>query len=109
MTQGKMSEEPKNVDGLKQRIIGALVLISLAVIFVPMVFDEPHSERTSISINIPEEPPFPEVGTPVSDLATPPTYQQDTAGSAGTGNKGFRILEDDAPAARPVPDSRTKP
>ncbi|WP_336366591.1 SPOR domain-containing protein [Marinobacter sp. C2H3] len=49
------------MDGLKQRIIGALVLVSLAVIFVPMIFDEPHSERTTTSIQIPEEPPFPAV------------------------------------------------
>ncbi len=52
------------MDGLKQRIIGALVLISLAVIFVPMIFDEPHSERQSTPITIPEEPPFPEVDMP---------------------------------------------
>lgn len=99
------------MDGLKQRIIGALVLISLAVIFVPMVFDEPHSERTSTSINIPEEPPFPEVETPAADSATPPAYQQDTAGNAGSGsqNQGFRILEEDSPAAQPVPDTSTKP
>ncbi|WP_417538532.1 SPOR domain-containing protein [Marinobacter sp.] len=97
------------MDGLKQRIIGALVLISLAVIFVPMVFDEPHSKRTSTSINIPEEPPFPEVETPVSDLAAPPTYQQDSVESASSGNQGFRILEDDASAAQPVPDAREKP
>jgi DedD protein len=49
------------VDGFKQRIIGALVLISLAVIFVPMLLDEPHEERTTRSIEIPEEPDFPEV------------------------------------------------
>ncbi|MBK1886014.1 SPOR domain-containing protein [Marinobacter sp. DY40_1A1] len=97
------------MDGLKQRIIGALVLISLAVIFVPMVFDEPHSKRTSTSINIPEEPPFPEVETPVSDLAAPPAYQQDSVESASSGNQGFRILEDDASAAQPVPDAREKP
>lgn len=50
------------MDGLKQRVIGALVLISLAVIFVPMMFDEPHTERSSQAIDIPEEEPFPEVG-----------------------------------------------
>jgi len=50
------------LDGLKQRVIGALVLISLAVIFVPMMFDEPHTERSSQAIEIPEEEPFPEVG-----------------------------------------------
>ena len=52
------------MDGLKQRIIGALVLVCLAVIFVPMIFDEPHSERQSTPITIPEEPPFPEVDMP---------------------------------------------
>ncbi|WP_138435581.1 SPOR domain-containing protein [Marinobacter shengliensis] len=52
------------MNGLKQRIIGALVLVSLAVIFVPMIFDEPHSERQSRPVTIPEEPPFPEVDVP---------------------------------------------
>ncbi len=63
------------MDGLKQRIIGALVLVSLAVIFVPMMFDEPHSERESTSIKIPEEPPFPEVETPEPDVPETPAYR----------------------------------
>lgn len=63
------------MDGLKQRIIGALVLVSLAVIFVPMMFDEPHSERESTSIKIPEEPPFPEVETPEPDVPDTPAYR----------------------------------
>lgn len=63
------------MDGLKQRIIGALVLVSLAVIFVPMLFDEPHSERTSNSIKIPEEPPFPEVDAPEPPEADAPAYR----------------------------------
>ncbi|MBO6852103.1 MAG: SPOR domain-containing protein [Marinobacter sp.] len=63
------------MDGLKQRIIGALVLVSLAVIFVPMLFDEPHSERTSSSIKIPEEPPFPEVDAPEPVLSDAPAYR----------------------------------
>jgi len=91
------------VDGLKQRIIGALVLVSLAVIFVPMVFDEPHSERTSTSINIPEEPPFPEVEAPESDIAPTPPYQQDQAANSSSASQDFRILENDEPAAQPAP------
>lgn len=98
----KTNRELSNVDGLKQRIIGALVLISLAVIFVPMVFDEPHSERTSTSINIPEEPPFPEVEAPESDIAPPPAYQQDQASSSDSAGQSFRILEDEEPAAQPA-------
>lgn len=95
------------MDGLKQRIIGALVLVSLAVIFVPMVFDEPHSGRTSTSINIPEEPPFPEVEAPTSDTASPPPYQKDRPETADAGAQDYRILENGGPDAQPVPDSRS--
>lgn len=63
------------MNGLKQRIIGALVLVSLAVIFVPMMFDEPHSERETSSIQIPEEPPFPEVEMPEPETTEPPQYR----------------------------------
>lgn len=60
------------MDGLKQRVIGALVLVSLAVIFVPMLFDEPHSERSSRVIDLPEEPPFPEVSISEPADSAPP-------------------------------------
>lgn len=72
------------MDGLKQRIVGALVLISLAVIFVPMLFDEPHTERTSRSIDLPEEPAFPAVevtapaeSSPAADAAPAYTLQEE--------------------------------
>lgn len=92
------------MDGLKQRIIGALVLVSLAVIFVPMVFDEPHSERTSTSIQIPEEPPFPEVSAPDAAPEAPPSYaepaqdvpQSQTDGAAsGESAPDYRLVEDE--------------
>jgi DedD protein len=91
------------VDGLKQRIIGALVLVSLAVIFVPMLFDEPHSERTSTTIKIPEEPPFPEVETPESELEPAPSYGLESSDGSltaptveedGGDSPGYRILEE---------------
>lgn len=63
------------MNGLKQRIIGALVLVSLAVIFVPMMFDEPHTERETSDIKIPEEPPFPEVEMPEPESTEPPEYR----------------------------------
>jgi len=91
------------VDGLKQRIIGALVLVSLAVIFVPMVFDEPHSERTSTTIKIPEEPPFPEVSAPESDPEAPPAYTQsedepreEGSSVANDAAPDYRLVEEDA-------------
>lgn len=56
------------------------MLVSLAVIFVPMMFDEPHSERESTSIKIPEEPPFPEVETPEPDMPEAPAYRIEEPG-----------------------------
>ncbi|MTI98685.1 MAG: sporulation protein [Marinobacter adhaerens] len=91
------------MDGLKQRIIGALVLVSLAVIFVPMLFDEPHSERTSTTIKIPEEPPFPEVEAPESGVEPPPSYGLEPSEDGVTipaveeesgDSPGYRILEE---------------
>ena len=49
-------------EGLKKRLIGAVVLASLAVIFVPMLFDEPP----------PQPPPLPPLPSkpPVNDFAS---------------------------------------
>jgi cell division septation protein DedD len=42
---------------LKQRLIGASVLIALAIIFIPMIFEVPNdTNNKSISIEIPNEP-----------------------------------------------------
>ena len=42
---------------LKQRLVGASVIIALAVIFIPMLFDNTGAiQNQSITINIPEEP-----------------------------------------------------
>ncbi|AXS82029.1 SPOR domain-containing protein [Marinobacter sp. Arc7-DN-1] len=106
------------MDGLKQRIIGALVLVSLAVIFVPMLFDEPHSERSSTTIKIPEEPPFPEVEAPETEVAPAPSYElsenapdvPEPGAGESKDSPAYRILEegsDSAPvASAPVPEVR---
>ena len=101
------------MDGLKQRIIGALVLVCLAVIFVPMIFDEPHSERQSTPITIPEEPPFPEVempeepadaqqayglnqpeSGPEEPLSQQPEATGDNTGQSQPESPGYRLIED---------------
>nr|WP_098418693.1 SPOR domain-containing protein [Marinobacter sp. LV10MA510-1] len=92
------------VDGLKQRIIGALVLISLAVIFVPMIFDEPHSGRNSTSISIPEEPPFPEVNTEPPPQTAMPEYQsapgsETAVADRASGSGEFQLIEEVTPQA----------
>jgi len=45
---------------LKQRLVGAAVLIALAVIFLPMLFDHPETEGggTAPSTRVPPEPDF---------------------------------------------------
>lgn len=60
------------MNGLKQRIIGALVLISIAVIFLPMIFDKPHQQRESQIIALPVPPDVPAA---TFKAPTEPTYQ----------------------------------
>ena len=81
------------MNGLKQRIIGALVLVSLAVIFVPMMFDEPHSERETTTIQIPEEPPFPEVEMPEPETTEVPPYRIEETAPAGPDDGSGRMAE----------------
>jgi DedD protein len=44
--------------GLKQRLIGAIVITSLAAIFVPMLFDDPIDETGKLisELKIPDAP-----------------------------------------------------
>ncbi len=48
-------------DGLKQRVIGAVVLVALGVIFIPMLFDESPTLPSDIEVDIPPKPAKPEV------------------------------------------------
>ncbi len=59
------------MDGLKQRIIGAVVLVCLAVIFIPMLFEQPHEEVREKIIPIPEEPEIPAftIEAPTEEIA----------------------------------------
>ncbi|WP_370978872.1 SPOR domain-containing protein [Agaribacterium sp. ZY112] len=43
-------------DGLKQRIIGALVLVALAIIFVPVIFDKERITPVDRTTQIPKAP-----------------------------------------------------
>ncbi|HZE61638.1 MAG TPA: SPOR domain-containing protein [Burkholderiales bacterium] len=61
-----MAEEQQDVETLKRRgrrrLVGAVALVLLAVIVLPMVFDpEPKSTQTPVTVRIPAEsdaPPF---------------------------------------------------
>lgn len=45
-------------DGLKQRIIGAVVLLALAVIFLPVIFDKERIAPVDRQSQVPEMPPI---------------------------------------------------
>lgn len=47
-----------SVDTLKQRVVGAFVIISLAVIFLPMIFDEPRVTQSNVIVPVPPRPAF---------------------------------------------------
>jgi len=48
----------ETIDGLKQRLVGAFVILSLAVIFLPMIFDNPHEVNKVTIEAVPPKPNF---------------------------------------------------
>jgi len=44
------------IDGLKQRLVGAFVILSLAIIFLPMIFDKPHDATRASIVAVPPKP-----------------------------------------------------
>jgi DedD protein len=61
---------------LKQRLVGAIVLVSLAVIFVPIILEGPDDEWSPRSQGIPE-PPRMDYGVDM-ELALPPVEPPET-------------------------------
>lgn len=60
--------------GLKQRIVGALVLVALAVIFLPMLFSR-EDEQRHVVVEAPAMPSAPVVPDIVLDPVSVPTQQ----------------------------------
>ncbi len=47
-----------SIDSLKQRLVGAFVIVTLAIIFLPMIFDKPHKTASVVVTPIPPKPEF---------------------------------------------------
>jgi len=47
-----------SIDGLKQRLVGAFVILTLAIIFLPMIFDKPHIVGNSKIVSVPPKTDF---------------------------------------------------
>jgi DedD protein len=62
---------------LKQRLVGAIVLVSLAVIFIPIILEGPDDEWSPRSHSMPE-PPRMDYGVDM-ELALPPVETQEIA------------------------------
>ena len=101
---------------LKQRLIGATILILLAVIFLPMLLDgsDPEQNRV-ISIETPDRPQFDfesrrlpldeQVASPASEPVTEPVEQQGESGVGTTQASGADARVPGDPGD-PVVDSR---
>ena len=78
--------------GLKQRIVGALVLVALAVIFLPMLFSR-EDELRQVTVDapaMPDKPAMPEVALEPVVVPEP-------------------VAEDEVPPVEPVPQTPSEP
>jgi len=91
---------------LKQRLVGAIVLVALGVIFIPMLLEGPN--RTLVPKM--DEMPVPETLAPELPLERfPPVSESRQAERAVvTDATGARVAEE-APPPEPPPSSKTKP
>lgn len=48
-------------DGLKQRLVGAIVIVAAAIIFLPMIFNDTQRPPEDILVEIPERPKVPKL------------------------------------------------
>lgn len=88
---------------LKQRLIGATILISLAVIFIPMLVGHDPTESEVISIDIPEAPK--DLDVPL--LALPDHEPEQLAEVSISKESGVRIIKGEKPSIPPAPKIET--
>lgn len=92
-------------EGAKRRLVGAAVLVALAVIFVPMLLDDKDADGLGEPIVIPNEPAFDaasdEPGAPSDSDLTPllPTPES----PSGVVANGLDSLDGPAPLPTPAP------
>jgi len=88
---------------LKQRLVGAVVLVSLAVIFIPIILEGPRDELAPRRQRIPEPPPL----EYRADSQLPLPENGDEAGDAATTGSPVPVpgetVPEDGGGAPPVP------
>ncbi len=88
--------------GLKQRIVGALVLIALAVIFLPMLFTR-EDESRQVVVEAPPRPQSPAMPSVEVQPTEVPELQPGEEGNAP------EIVEEGSPAAAGQPSRPPRP
>ena len=91
---------------LKQRLTGAIVLVALAVIFVPIILEGPDDEWTPRSHSIPAQPQMDYRASMGLELPEPETAVQEP--SAGAITEALSLPENESPPSKPPP-VETKP
>lgn len=101
---------------LKQRLVGAIVLVSLAVIFIPVILEGPDDELAPRFQDLPETPqidynasvdlPLPEAG-PVDESADLQPVEQATGPVAATTAPAPVVTAPEPPPAAPVAQPAT--
>ena len=95
-----MNESLKMNQPLKKRLIGATILISLAVIFIPMLIGEAPQQQRSVSLEIPK----PSEDFESKILALPEQQTELFAEVKITGSEPAKIIQ----PTLPKPPKRTK-
>ena len=86
---------------LKQRLTGAIVLVALAVIFVPIILEGPDDDWTPRSHSIPEHPQMDYRASMELELPAPETAVEEQSGGVIT--EALGLSEDDSAASKPPP------
>ncbi len=89
-------------EAMKQRLVGAIVLGCLAIIFLPILLDGEGVSPPEMNTRIPESPPFPE---PLEIEPERPLIITDTLDDTETEQEQVASSEDSSPQAAPVVDA----
>jgi len=98
-------------DGLKQRIIGALVLLALGIIFLPVIFDRERIVPVDRNSQIPPEPAHQILTLPEPPVAPRPKSDdiaQPIDGRFDIEEPPAKVAEVVAPTAKTSTDKNTK-
>jgi len=91
-------------EGAKRRLVGAAVLVALAVIFVPMLLDDKDADGLGEPIVIPDSPALDAAGADSGEDLTPslPSPESPAAGMGASGD----FANSSAPLPTPLPPSQ---